>query len=144
MAFAYGVPGFGWKAATLDASPPANWLLAPLALPAALLMRNRWLYAKLWPALQRQLKIGEHALASTLLAARHTYRLEWRRDSAAFAVDGATVFATPFAPRGPAGFIAWMDNRYLVATPQGALRFGVVPIEREQSLILESIFIERL
>lgn len=144
MAFAYGVPGCGWKAATLDMRPAAALLLAPLALPAALLMRNARLYAKLWPGLQRQLKIGEYALPGELLAERHTYALEWRHDGATFAVDGAPVYTTPFAPRGPAGLIAWMDNRYLIATPQGALRFGVVPIASEQALVLESLVIERL
>lgn len=144
MAFAYGVPGCGWKCETMDSARPAALLLAPFALPAALLMRNRRLYATLWPPIQRRLNIGQHALDPALLAAPHTYSLEWRRDAGSFAVDGRTVYETPFAPRGPVGFVAWIDNRYAIVTPQGGFGFGVVPIAAERSLVLESILIERL
>ncbi len=142
MALAYGVPGFGWKAATIDATRPSALLLAPLALPAVLLMRSPKVYAKLWRIIQRRLKIGEYLLDGALLAERHTYTLDWRPDGAAFAVDGATVFETPYAPRGAAGFVTWIDNQYAVVTPQGKLGFGIVPVEREQSLFLERILVE--
>ncbi len=144
MALAYGVPGHGWKAATLDATRPQALALAPFGLPVALLMRAPGLYARLYPAIQRQLQIGEHLLDGTLLAERHTYMLEWREKRATFAVDGAVVLETPFAPRGPAGFVSWIDNQYAVVTPQGKLSFGIVPIEREQTLVLESVRIEDL
>jgi hypothetical protein len=142
MALAYGVPGFGWKAATIDATRPGALALAPFALPAILLMRRASLYAKLWRMIQRRLNIGEHLLPNALLAERHTYTLEWRRDGAAFAIDGATVFETPYAPQGNTGFVTWIDNQYAVVTPQGKLGFGIVPVEREQSLTLEHITVE--
>ncbi len=144
MAFAYGVPGFGWKAETMDAARWDSLWLAPLALPAALLMRNRRLYAKLWPKIQRRLNIGQYALDPALLGERHTYSLDWLVDAASFAVDGVAVHAAPFAPRGPAGLVAWIDNRYAIVTPQGGFGFGIVPVTAEQSLILESIVVERL
>jgi hypothetical protein len=144
MALAYGVPGHGWKAATIDATRPAALRLAPLALPAVLLMRIPRLYARLYPAIQRRLQIGEHLLDSTLIAERHTYTLDWQPDQTRFAVDDVTVLQTPYAPRGPAGFVAWIDNQYAVVTPQGRLRFGVVPVERDQSLVIERIVIENL
>ena len=68
MALAYGVPGFGWKAATIDATRPGALALAPFGLPAILLMRRESLYAKLWRVIQRRLNIGEHLLANALLA----------------------------------------------------------------------------
>ncbi|MCC6802155.1 MAG: hypothetical protein IT319_04650 [Anaerolineae bacterium] len=144
MALAYGVPGCGWKAATIDAARVGALALVPLALPAAVLMRIPRLYARLYPAVQRRLHIGESILDSRLLEARHTYALDWRRDGAAFAVDGETVLETPFAPRGAAGFVAWIDNQYAVVTPQGRLGFGVVPVERDQSLVIERITIEHM
>ena len=143
MALAYGVPGHGWKAATLDAARPSAWLLAPFALPAALLMRSPRIYARLYPVIQRRLRIAEHNLADHLLSERHTYRLDWREDRATFAVDGAVVLATPYAPRGPAGFIAWIDNQYAVVTPQGRFGFGITPVVQQQSLTLERVKIER-
>lgn len=144
MALAEGVPGFGWKAATIDAARPAALALAPFALPAVLLMRRPALYATLWHRIQHRLHIGEHLLDGALLAERHTYSLEWRTDGAAFAVDGATVYEAPYAPRGACGFVSWIDNQYAVVTPQGKLGFGIVPIEREQSLFLESVLVEPL
>ena len=73
---------------------------------------------------------------------RHTYTLDWRRDGARFAVDGTTVFETPYSPRGPVGFVCWLDNRFAVVTPQGKIRFGIAPVESDQSLIVESVVIE--
>ncbi len=78
------------------------------------------------------------------LSERHTYTLDWRSDDADFAIDGTSILQTPYAPRGRAGFVAWLDNQYAVVTPQGKLRFGIVPVKREQTLVLESIVIESL
>lgn len=144
MALAHGVPGHGWKAATIDAGHPAALALAPLALPAVALMRIPRLYARLYPTIQRRLHIAERLLDPRLLEARHTYTLDWGHDGAAFAVDGETVLETPYAPRGAAGFVAWLDNQYAVVTPQGRLGFGIVPVERDQSLIIERITIESM
>jgi len=61
----------------------------------------------------------------------HEYALEWRAEEARFRVDGALVLAAPDPPRGPLGFVAWIDNQYAVATPRGALRFGTLASGRE-------------
>jgi hypothetical protein len=142
MALAQGVPGFGWKAATIDATGGRAKAFAPFGLPAMLLMRRPGLYGKLWPAIQRALKIEEKLLDLSLLSARHAYTIDWRADGATFGIDGATVFETSVAPRGKAGFVAWIDNQYAVVTPQGEIKFGIVALERVQSLILDSVTIE--
>jgi hypothetical protein len=142
MQLTYDVPGHGWKAATIDATRKRALLLAPLALPAALLLRMPSLYRRLWKPIQRALQIDERLLDVNLLAQRHTYAIEWRMDGASFQVDAETLFETPFAPRGPAGFVAWLDNQYAVVTPQGRFGFGVVPIEHQQTLMLEHVLIE--
>jgi hypothetical protein len=142
MALARGIPGYGWKAATIDATGWRAKALAPLALPAVLLMRNAALYAKLWPPIQQTLKIQEHLLDLNLLNTKHIYTIDWQADSAVFGIDGVTVFETTVAPKGKAGFVAWLDNQYAVVTPQGKLRFGIVPVETVQSLVIEQIVIE--
>jgi hypothetical protein len=142
MQFAHGVRGCGWKAATMDAAHWRAVLLTPFALPGALLMQAPRLYNWLWKPIQRTLKISERTLDVDLLAARHTYTIDWRSDGAVFAVDDEIVLETPFAPRGAAGFISWLDNRYLIATPQGNFGYGTLPIEQSQSLILEHVLIE--
>ncbi|MEO8392928.1 MAG: hypothetical protein ABI700_08035 [Chloroflexota bacterium] len=144
MALAQGVPGFGWKAATIDATGGRAKALAPFSLPAMLLMRRPSLYAKIWPQIQHALKIEEKLLDLSLLETRHTYTIDWRADGATFAIDGATVFESTVAPRGKCGFVAWIDNQYAVVTPQGEIKFGIIALERVQSLILENVLIESL
>lgn len=143
MELAHGVPGRGWKAAQIDAARPRLLPLAPLAPVAALAFRSRRFYDRWFPPLQRAMAIGERALDPAILTERHTYTIEWRRDGARFAVDDRVVLETANAPRGPAGFIAWMDTRWAVVTPQGQLGFGLTPVAQEQSLTLESIEIEQ-
>ncbi|MBL8130898.1 MAG: hypothetical protein JNL42_03500 [Anaerolineae bacterium] len=144
MALAKDVPGFGWKAATIDASGRGALALIPIALPLMLAMRLPTAYEALWGGVQRHLGISERLLDGDLLSERHTYTLEWWGDRAVFRVDDQIVHESPVAPRGRCGFVAWIDNQYAVATPQGRLRFGMIPVEREQSLSLEQVSIEPL
>jgi hypothetical protein len=141
MRLAKGVPGTGWKAATFDATRWPFLALLPTAPIGLLLMRIPSLYNRLWPVGQRAIGVSEALLDGDLLAALHTYTLDWRRDGVTFAVDGQTVHDATTSPRGPLGFIAWMDNQYAIVTPQGRFGFGLVSIEREQSLVLERISI---
>ncbi len=143
MALAQGVPGWGWKAAALDATRLMALLMAPLAPIGFLLMRIPSLYRRLWPFGQRAIGASERLLPVDL-DKMHTYELEWLRDTVRFQVDGELVHQTPSAPRGPLGFIAWMDNQYAVVTPQGNFRFGLVAIEHQQWLALDHIEITPL
>ncbi|MDE2852923.1 MAG: hypothetical protein OXN88_02010 [Chloroflexota bacterium] len=144
IALAKGVAGQGWKAATFNAK---NWRFRAL-LPAAplsfLLMRNRRLYEALWPLGQAAIGVSEAALEPSLLDAFHTYSIEWRADGAVFAVDGAIALRTRRVPRGPLGFIAWIDNQYAVVTPQGRFGRGLLTLPHEQSLHLREISIRSL
>jgi hypothetical protein len=40
------------------------------------------------------------------------------------------------------GFLAWVDNQYAVVIPQGRFGWGVLPLEREQGMVIEEIHIE--
>jgi hypothetical protein len=74
----------------------------------------------------------------------HTYTLEWRENGARFWVDEVLIHETPYSPKGPLGFIAWIDNQYAVVTPQGQFGFGYVAVEEQQWLAIESVLIETL
>jgi hypothetical protein len=139
MALAKGVEGNGWKAATMDAKRGLARLLLPLAPIAVLLMRVKALYNALYPIGQGALGIQEVRLESELLTALHTYEIDWRKDGATFRVDGEVVHETSHAPQGALGFIAWIDNQFAVVTPQGNFQMGLVPVEKVQSLVIESI-----
>jgi hypothetical protein len=143
MALATGVPGSGWKAATLDAGRLPFLLLTPFAPVGCLLMRIPALYRALWPVGQWALGASE-ALLPVDLATEHTYELEWQTDSVIFRVDGQHIHSSPSAPRGPLGFIAWMDNQYAVVTPQGQFKFGLVATTGQQWLALDQVEIEPL
>jgi hypothetical protein len=60
------------------------------------------------------------------LTAWHTYALEWLPNVAHFYVDGNLVLAVPDPPRGPLGFVAWVDNQYAIATPRGNFGLGTL------------------
>jgi len=141
MALALDQPPNGWKAATFDAARPLFFGLLPLALPGFLLMRFPALYHALWPAGQRALGVAEAALPGDWLAESHDYAIDWLVDRARFAVDGQIVLDTNRSPRGPLGFIAWVDNQYAVVTPQGHFGWGLVA-GGEQWLDLERLSIE--
>jgi hypothetical protein len=136
------VPGHGWKAATLDARRATAAALVPLAPLAVLLMNVDALYRRLWPPIQRALRVGEANL-QVGMTRWHTYVLEWGVETARFTVDGQPVLAAP-APRGPLGFVMWLDNQYLVATPQGRFRWGVLDAPGEQWMEVERLQIEPL
>jgi hypothetical protein len=137
-------PGFGWKAATLDALQPVALPLAIIALPAALLMNLPSLYRALWPPMQRALRVGEASLPADMTE-WHTYVLEWGTERARFFVDPdqspAPILEAP-SPRGPQGLVVWLDNQYLVATPQGRFRWGMLDIAQRQWMEVERLVLE--
>lgn len=142
LPLALGVPGHGWKAAGIDATTPGALAWAPLAPAALLLNRAPTLYRRIWPAAQRALAIAEAALPAPGLEWR-AYTLEWCADHARFAVDGVAVLETDRTPRGPLGFVAWVDNQWAIATPWGRFGWGLLDAP-PQWLDLAYVRIERL
>jgi hypothetical protein len=143
MPLALGVPGHGWKAATIDSRRPAALAWAPLA-PAVLLLNNiAPVERRLWPLVQRSLSVAEAPLDPPGPEWR-TYTLEWRRDDARFTVDGETLLETDRAPLGPLGFVAWVDSQWLVATPRGRFGWGLHDVPGAQWMDLARVAIEPL
>jgi hypothetical protein len=143
LPLALGVPGRGWKAASIDATTPGALAWAPLAPPVLLLNNLPWLYRRIWPVVQRSLTISE-VLLPPLDSTWHTYTLEWRERSSRFAVDGTSVLETPRSPRGPLGFVAWVDNQWALATPWGRFGWGLLDVAQPQWLDLDLVQIEPL
>jgi hypothetical protein len=134
---ALGVPGRGFKAATLDAHRRAFLALLPTAPLGFLAMRNRWLYRQLWPIAQRAMGVSEHDLSELDLTEMHEYALRWDVDHVEFAIDSRTVLETSAAPGGPLHLVMWIDNAYAIATPRGHFELGMVDVDEPQWIDVE-------
>lgn len=131
-------PGCGWKAATIDAARLSFLLLAPTAPVAIPLMHVPALYRRLWPTAQRALHVNE-AQVPMDMTSWHTYVIQWREQSARFLVDGQPVLTCSTSPRGPLGLVIWLDSQYMVVTPQGRLRHGLLSQPGRQWLELDRV-----
>jgi hypothetical protein len=142
MALARGVDGRGWKAAVIDAWRLPFLALLPAAPLGVLLMRSRAAYRALWPLAQRALGVDEAEIAAPM-SAWHTYTLAWESRRVRFLVDGAPLLQTPRAPRGPLGLVVWLDNQYMVVTPQGRFRHGFLPRPETQWMEIADLSVAR-
>lgn len=131
-------PGRGWFAATIDAGSPRALAWAPLAPPVLLLNQFSALRRRLWPLVRRSLGIS-FAPVNADMTAWQQYELVWRKEACFFRVGGRPVLQIPFAPRGPLGFVCWIDNQYLVATIRGRLGWGTVHYDEEQWLRIRQL-----
>lgn len=139
MALALDVDGHGWKAAQLDTTSWQALRWVPLAIPTVLAFQSTRLFRRLYPRIQRDLKIAEVILPANLLREDHLYEIVWNEGLAQFKVDHQVVLQTPFAPQGKMGFTAWIDNQYAVVSPRGRFGGGVIPLTHSQSLIVKGI-----
>jgi hypothetical protein len=136
-----GVPGAGWKAATLRFRAIPLPLLAPLAAGGVLLTGLPFLRKTLF-SIARVFYRAEEALLRADPAEWHAYAIDWLPDRVRFFVDGGLALESASPPRPPLGLVLWIDNQYAVASPVKGFGFGVLPLEREQNLELERISIE--
>lgn len=121
----------GWFAATIDAGASRVWPLIPLTPFILALNRIPPLHRPLWPGVKRKLGIDSRLL-SLDMTKWHDYLLEWETGGCRFVVDGQEVLQTSQSPRGPLGFVCWLDNQYLILTPGGRFRQGVLaPFENQ-------------
>ena len=139
MALAEGVPGRGWKAATLNAGRLPAPILAPAALAAILLTRLPGLGRPIMRAARRVVQAHEALLDDAPLTAWHDYELEWQRGGAVFRVDGKERLRSPAPPGGPLGFVLWIDNQYAIASREGKFGFGLCEVKEEQWLEVEGL-----
>ena len=145
MRLATETPGGGWKAAALDALNPCALLSLPAAGLMAPFMRSPRLMRRLWPWFERRFGIAERLLDDVIVGSLtewHEYGIDWGPRQATFYVDGRVVIHAP-APRGPLGFVAWLDNQYLIVHPSGRLRHGLVAKSEEQWMEIGDLHLER-
>ncbi len=133
MALAANVPGWGWKAATIDALRWPFAALLPTAPLGMLLVHSQKLYQRLWPIAQAAMAVDE-AQVDASMTDWHLYRIIWGEKLTVFQVDGRFVLETRRSPAGPLGLVLWLDNQYMVVTPQGRFAHGLTAKKETQWL----------
>ena len=136
-------PGHGWKVGTLDALRWPFFALLPTAPLAVPLMNIGPLYRTFWPLGQRAIQVSE-ALVPVAMTEWHTYVIDWHEKTVQFSVDGRQILACDTSPRGPLGFVLWLDNQYMVVTPWGKFGAGLVAQAAEQWLEVSQVEIRSL
>lgn len=126
-------PGWGWKAATIDAIRWPFFALLPLAPLAIPLMNIERLYRTFWPIGQRAIGVCERLVPVEMID-WHTYVIQWGQTSARFKVDDETTLVCNSAPGGRLGFVMWLDNQFMVVTPWGRFGYGLLDAPGEQWL----------
>jgi hypothetical protein len=134
-------PGYGWKAATIDALRPLFFLLLPTAPLTIALMNIRPLYRALWPLGQRAIGVSE-APVTVEMTGGHVYVIEWGVKKVRFWVDDKLVLDSVTSPCGPLGFVMWLDNQYAIVTPWGRLGYGLLDAPGRQWMQVSYLAIE--
>ena len=133
-------PGWGWKAATIDAR---RWQFAGLAptIPLAVpLMAVPPLYRWLWPIGQQAIGVSER-IVPVSMTDWHIYSIDWCRDGVTFGVDGQILLRTASAPARPLGLVIWLDNQFMQVTPWGRFGWGMVAKGVTQWLELDWVIV---
>lgn len=79
----------------------------------------------------------------------HNYTIDWTTTSVHFSVSGGAqdkalpVLDAP-SPGGPLGFVAWLDNQYLVITPWGRVAWGLLGVPERQWMEIDRLVLEPL
>lgn len=131
-------PGYGWFAATLDTSAWQALSLLPASPLLLLLNQFPVIHRRLWPWMQHHMQITAVSLPINMTD-WHTYRLNWQANGSQFWVDDTHLQTTPHTPKGPLGFVCWIDNQYLVAKANGRFRWGTISTQQTQTLHLKTI-----
>jgi len=136
-----GVPGNGWKAASLQTPNLHPITLAPVA-GMAMALSNLPVLRKLMHRIITRIAKSSEAMLSHPINEWHTYAIEWTAAGARFFVDGALALQTDQPPAGPLGFVTWIDNQYAVFSSSRGLRFGTLPTSNKQQLEVRNIIID--
>lgn len=137
MQIVRGMPGHGFKAASLHTPLPNGGRRGLKAGLTSGMMAIGNLTLKLpgvsalAMAVARSVVKAREAPLNLDMTQWHDYALDWLPDVAIFYVDGQEVLRAP-SPRGPLGFVAWIDNYRAVATRSGEYTFAYVDVPETQ------------
>ncbi len=125
LSFSADRPGNGFLAQTFCAPRIPSALLAPgiFGLPLLLVQPvSKWLRASLAAKLIRE----DAKRLEIDVTQWHAYRLQWSQNRVEFTIDDEIVFLTETSPRGPLGFVLWIDNQFAAWRRDGSLGAGTL------------------
>jgi hypothetical protein len=140
MAFARGVRGHGWKAATLNGGQ-----IDPVTMALGnFVFRLPGMSKLVFGIAETRVNALEVVLDDIDMTVWHEYRLDWLTDAAVFSVDGVQVLCAPNPPRARLGFVAWIDNNVAVMGPGREFSFRRMAVGERQWMELTRVRIETL
>ena len=140
MAFVPGVPGSGWKAATLNGGSAGGLVMTVANFVFGLPGMSKLIFR----LAQTRIAAHEKVLDSVALTDWHTYRIDWLAHEAIFLVDDVPVFRALNPPTVPMGFVAWVDNNCTTMGPGRDFSFMRMRIDQRQWLELSRVVIETI
>lgn len=119
------LPAQGWLAAVFQSRQVPAILLTPILVFFPLLLLPPVM--KLARRIARKIVKQETTLLQQIPTEWHHYGLTWQREGVHFEVDRQCVLHSQLAPRSKLGLVIWLDNQYMIASPEGRLRHGMLP-----------------
>ncbi len=131
-------PGQGWFGATTGAGTLQSVSILPFA-PAILLLNQFTSFrSRLWPRLRQHFNIS-HKPIRISMEDWHKYELSWKSNGCEFRIDDELLYKTTSSPKGPLGFVCWIDNQYLIVTLRGKIRWGTLKLAQPQWMEIDNL-----
>ncbi len=140
MAFARGVRGDGWKAATLNAGRADKLTMAL----GNFIFRLPGMSRLVFNLAQTRIHAHERVLDDVSLTEWHDYRIDWLPREARFFVDDVEVLRASNPPTVPLGFVAWVDNNATRMGPGREFDFQRIAVPQRQWMELSRVCLHRL
>ncbi|WP_322802431.1 hypothetical protein [Thermoflexus sp.] len=137
-------PGRGWLAMVWRSpgGPRIPWP-APLIRGLQRLLDHPVLSRATLAASRRWIMVSQRPIPVDMTQ-WHGYGIRWMHEEVLFEMDGKEIHRAPFAPAGPLGFVAWIDNQFLSLDPDAGISSGFLAVREIQSMILRRVEINRM
>ena len=138
LSFRNDMPANGFIAQTFQ-SPRLPAYLMSLGVLVLPLLLWKWLARKIRSSIGYLIKEESFLLSMDVTQWNH-FQLEWSTDQVVFRV-GDNAFETGVVPKGPLGFLVWIDNQYAAFPPSGRLSYGTLPSFHPSWLEIEDLLL---
>jgi hypothetical protein len=130
--------GQGWFASTIGVDALQTATVLPLAPAILLLNQFKSFRNRLWPRLRQHFNISYQPIRISM-EGWHKYDLSWKSNSCEFRIDDKLLHKTTYSPKGPLGFVCWIDNQYLIVTLRGKFRWGTLKLAQPQWMEIDNL-----